>query len=221
MGLMDRDYTKREDRQRPFSSPPGRSGASTLAMVLIFIAILFALYKIADWKLQQRAAQPAGQPAAAKAERAERAEKADIKPVEPAPRPQPPQNTDDAGAATQRVTKCVANGKTSYGDGPCAHGATVSQIVTRGDHNLMAGVRPQSVMSAAPAEERPTPRSTVAQNSPAVDIAAFKKAECQFLDARIAELDALSRQPQSPQMHDWIRDERKKARDRQFRLSCG
>lgn len=216
MGLMDRDYTRPDDRQQLFSPPPGRSGASTLGMVLIFIAILLALYKIADWKLQQRAALPAGQPTAAKADRADRAA---IKPAEPAPRPQPPQNTDDAGAATQRVTKCVTKGKTSYGDGPCAHGATASQIVTHNDHNLMAAVRPES-LRAAPAEERPDPRSTVAQNSPAADTAAFKKAECKSLDMWIEQLDSMSRQPQGAQTQDWIRDERKKARDRQFRLSC-
>lgn len=216
MGLMDRDYTRREDRQQPFRPPPTRSGASTLGMVLIFIAILFALYKIADWKLQQRAAQPVGQAAAVKADRAERA---DIQPAEPARRPLQPQSTEDAGAATQWVTKCVAKGKTSYGDGPCAQGAAASQIRTRSDHNLMAAVRPE-LINAAPAEERTSPRSVVAQNSPAADPAGVKKAECKALDARVEQLDSMSRQPQSAQMHDWIRDERKKARDRQFRLSC-
>lgn len=219
MGLIDRDYMKDQHRQRPFSPPPKRSGTSTLAMVLIFIAILFALYKIADWKLQQRTAQPAPQPSAAKTGSPA------IEPVTPAtqafaPVPHPQQDTPGADAATQLVTKCVTKGKTSYGDGPCAQGAAVSQIRTRSDHNLMAAVRPERI-NAAPAEERTSPRGVVAQNSPVADVAATKKAECQFLDARIAELDALSRQPQSAQTHDWIRDERKKARDRQFRLSCG
>ncbi len=219
MGLMDRDYTRRDDRQQSFSPPPGRTGASTLGMVLIFIAILLALYKIANWRLQQRAAQTAPQPSAAKTGSAA------IEPVTPAaqafaPVPHPQQDTHDAGAATQLVTKCVAKGKTSYGDGPCAQGATVSQIRTRSDHNLMAAVRSEPV-NAVPAEERTSPRSVAAQNSPVADVAATKKAECQFLDARITELDALSRQPQSAQTHDWIRDERKQTRDKQFRLSCG
>ena len=219
MGLMDRDYMHDKHRQRLFSPPPTRPGTSTLAMVLIFIAILFALYKIADWKLQQRAAQTARQPSAAKTGSAA------IETVTPAaqalaPVPRPQQDTHGADAATQLVTKCVTKGKTSYGDGPCAQGAAASQIRTRSDHNLMAAVQPERI-NAAPAEERTSPRSAVAQNSPVADVAANKKAECQFLDARIAELDALSRQPQSPQTQDWIRDERKKARDRQFRLSCG
>lgn len=213
MGLMDRDYTRRDDRQPPFRPPPERSGTSTLGMVLIFIAILLALYKIADWKLQQRAAQPAAQPAATK----DQAERTAIKPAKPLTRSQPPQNADDAGAATQQVTKCVANGKTSYGDGPCTQGAIASQVRIHSDHNLMAAVRPESV-STAPTEVRQ--RSAVAQSNPAVDTAAAKKAECKSLDARVEQLDSMSRQPQSAQMQDWIRDERKKARDRQFRLSC-
>ena len=217
MALIDRDYLHDKHRQRPFSPPPTRSGTSTLGMVLIFVAILFALYKIADWKLQQRTPQPAWQPSAPKPD------SAGIEPVVPAARtslvsPRPQQDTHDTDTTTQLVTKCVTKGKTSYGDGPCAQGAAVSQIRTRSDHNLMAAVRPDRV-STAPAEERTSPRSVVAQRSPSADVAAAKKAECQILDARIAELDALSRQPQSPQTQDWIRDERKKARDKQFRLS--
>lgn len=46
------------------------------------------------------------------------------------------------------------------------------------------------------------------------------KAECKLLDARVQELDALARQPQSAATQDWIRSERKKARDRQFELRC-
>ena len=215
MGLMDRDYMHEKHHQRPFSPPPARSGASTLVMVLIFLAVLFGLYKIADWKLHQRAADLTRQ------QTAEKAAKTVAKPAAPATQAfiPAPNSMPDATAGTQRVTKCVTNGKTSYGDGPCAQGAVVSQVRTRTDHNLMAAVRPETV-SVTPTEARIGPRIVVAQNNPAADAAAAKKAECQFLNAEIERLDALSRQPQSPQMQDWIRDERKKARDQQFRLSC-
>jgi len=46
-------------------------------------------------------------------------------------------------------------------------------------------------------------------------------AECQALNETIARLDAMARQPQSAQTQDWIRNERKKARDRQFQIQCG
>lgn len=47
------------------------------------------------------------------------------------------------------------------------------------------------------------------------------QAECRYLDARIAELDALARRPHTGQMQDWIRSQRQQARDRQFELRCG
>ncbi|UUZ78160.1 hypothetical protein LP414_15860 [Polaromonas sp. P1(28)-13] len=50
--------------------------------------------------------------------------------------------------------------------------------------------------------------------------AATKKTECQYLNAEIAHLDAMARQPQSMQTHDWIKDQRKKIRDKQYRIPC-
>lgn len=58
--------------------------------------------------------------------------------------------------------------------------------------------------------------NTVVEQSPAVT----RNAECKSLDARVDQLDAMARQPQSGQMQDWIRGERQKARDRQFRIRC-
>ncbi|QHE89208.1 hypothetical protein [Hydrogenophaga sp. BPS33] len=47
-----------------------------------------------------------------------------------------------------------------------------------------------------------------------------RRQACDGFLARVAHLDALARQPQSPQMQDWIRGERKKVRDQQFRAQC-
>ena len=47
-----------------------------------------------------------------------------------------------------------------------------------------------------------------------------KQAECANLTATVANLDSQARQPQSSQMQDWIKDQRQRARDRQFRLQC-
>ncbi|WBY03140.1 hypothetical protein PE066_06295 [Ramlibacter tataouinensis] len=49
---------------------------------------------------------------------------------------------------------------------------------------------------------------------------AARQGECKALDARITHLDAMARQPQGAQTHDWIRSERKAARDPQFALRC-
>ncbi|MCM2251608.1 MAG: hypothetical protein NDJ19_04530 [Ramlibacter sp.] len=61
-----------------------------------------------------------------------------------------------------------------------------------------------------------TTTTTTSRGPSAQDV----QAECAALDGRVASLDALARQPQSAQMHDWIRGERKKGRDRQFAIRC-
>jgi hypothetical protein len=67
--------------------------------------------------------------------------------------------------------------------------------------------------------QRPfTPAMTAAAPSGPPTIA--NKALCQSLDARVNELDAMARQPQTGGTQDWIRMERQKTRDEQFRLRC-
>jgi hypothetical protein len=44
--------------------------------------------------------------------------------------------------------------------------------------------------------------------------------ECSDLAEQIRSIDAEARQPQSTYSHDWLRDKRKRVRDRQFRLGC-
>ena len=46
------------------------------------------------------------------------------------------------------------------------------------------------------------------------------QSECAALDKRVTDLDGMARQPQSAAGQDWIRSERKIARDRQFQLRC-
>ena len=214
MGLMDRDYMHEKHRQRPFSPPPERSGMSTLGMVLIFVIALFALYKVADWKLKQRAAELAAKPATVMVPTpVERPAEA---PAQPFPRRPTYPNMPEQTAGIHVVTKCVVNGKTSYGDSSCTQGAVTTHVTTRTNHNIVAAVRAEAV----PQTEEPANRTiVVTHNNPAADAAA-KKVGCQFLNAEIERLDAMGRQPQSPQMYDWIREERKKVRDQQFRIPC-
>ncbi len=217
MGLMDRDYMKDHQRERPFSPPPDRSGVSTIGIAIIFIAALFGLYKAAEWKLNQRAAELAAKNAAVEAAETSHAINVRRRTTD---QPFPPlpsyQNAPDAQSENPTVTKCVVNGKTSYSDGNCATGATASQIVTKANHNLMDAVRMPVVTQAAEPESQ---SSVVVQGNQGSDYAAMK-AECAALDERIKYLDAMARQPQGAQTQDWIRDERKKARDRQSRIPC-
>lgn len=216
MGLMDRDYMNDRQRERPFSPPTDQSSVSTIGIAIIFIAVLFGLYKAADWKLNQRANDLAAKKAAAEATETNRS--TNIRPQVDQPLPPLPsyQNTPDAQPGSRTVTKCVVNGKTSYSDGNCATDAIASQVVTKANHNLMDAVRIPKITQAA----EPVPQPSVAvQGTQGSDYTAMK-AECEALDEHIKYLDAVARQPQGPQMQDWIREERKKARDRQARIPC-
>ena len=216
MGLIDRDYMHDRRRQRPFSPPPERFHFGTLGMALVFCAALFFLYKVADWQLNHRSAQPVHQPRPASPSQSA----AQPKPAPPQPLlpTQPaPQALPDATAGIARVTKCVMNGGgTTYGDAACPRGSASSQLTVRANHNLIAAVRREELR---PAEATAEQAIVVAQTR-SVDDAPTKTAECRSLDTQIERWDAMARQPQSPQMQDWISDQRKQARDRQFRMHC-
>lgn len=214
MGLMDRDYMHDRQRQRPFSPPPEPSHWATLGMVLVFVATLFFLYKAAD-RIKQGAAPAANARATTSAVSKNLPSGPSFTP--PLPALAPPPRMPDATAGTSTVSKCVVNGATSYSDGPCPGGALSSQITTHANHNLMAAVRAPAVRrTEAPAIEHPV---VVTQND-AAPAALAHQAECQQLDAQIQRWDAMARQPQSGQMQDWISEQRKQARDRQFRIRC-
>ena len=213
MGLMDRDYMhEKSRRQRPFSPPPGRFGWATLGMVFVLVALLFFLYKAADWKLNhhpvpQPVAQPAPQPA--------------WQPI-PAPKQtlaaQPTDQTHfNATAGMSQVTKCQVNGRTSYGDAACPQGSVSSQLTVRANQNLMAAVRPTV---ASPAEAAPTPPPMVAVQANPTNDATARKTQCDALDLQIRHWDSMARQPQAAQTQVWISMQRKQARDQQFRIHC-
>jgi hypothetical protein len=62
----------------------------------------------------------------------------------------------------------------------------------------------------------PAPVLVQQQQQPQVD----KQPECRALSAKIANIDTTARQPQTGQMQDWLTQEKRKARDRQFQLRC-
>lgn len=217
MGLMDRDYMHDRQRQRPFSPPPERSPWGTLGALLVFVAALFFLYKAADW-IKQGAAPAANAHATTSAVSKNPPSGPSFTP--PRPALPPPQHAPDATAGTSTVSKCVVNGATSYSDGPCPGGALSSQITTHANHNLMAAVRPQAVRRTEATEAPVTPHPAVVVQHEAVPAAMAHQAECEYLDAQIRRFDAMARQPQSGQMQDWISEQRKQARDRQFRIRC-
>lgn len=213
MGMMDRDYMhEKSRRQRPFSPPPEGFKLGTLGIALVFVALLFFLYKAADWKLNKH---PAPQPVAESTPQPAR------HPIPAPTQPLPPQparqNSANAAAGISQVTKCMANGRTSYSDAVCPQGSVSSQVTTRTDHNLMAAVRPTA---ASPAEAAPTIQHIIEAQTPSISNGVAHKKECEWLDSQINHWDSMARHPQGAQTQDWISAQRKQARDRQFRIRC-
>ena len=223
MGLIDRDYMNEKRGRQAFTPAAEKSAANTLFMVLVFVAALFVLYKLADWQLNKRANGIAAQ-SAPKSQKDQPTpsqppsrQEASTQPREPSAGPHTYRDALESAAGNRVVTKCIVNGKTSYGDGLCASGAVAAQVTTRADQNIMKPVRVTATV-ATETTYNPAPVA-VAQTTAPSDYAA-KKLECQLLEARVQYLDSMGRQIQGAQTMDWIRDERQKARDRQFRIPC-
>lgn len=200
---MDHDFLKGDDRERPFTPPSELPILRWLGVLLILLALVYAGYRLIEWR-GYRSPAAATKPASV----------APSQTTEQAPRQASSSTTPEAG--TRVVTKCLANGKTTYNDGDCAVGAKTSHVVTKETLNLMDAVR----IPATPSVEELSAQSIViTQGKPAPDYAAMK-AECAAWDERVKYLDALARQPLDGQTQDWIRSERKNARDRQSRIPC-
>lgn len=200
---MDHDFLNGDGRERPFSPPPEQPILRWLGVLFVLLALVYAGYRVTEWwnyRPPAAATKPApaipGEPAKQISERPPQTN------APPMPDPE-----------TQAVTKCVVNGKTSYGDGSCA-GGVATQVITKANHNLMTAVKPP-----APIEE-PNRQPTIVTKAESTSPAAGIKMRCEALEAQIASLDAMGRRPQTLQTYDWIRDERKKARDEQFRIPC-
>jgi hypothetical protein len=208
-----------------FMRPPEeRSAASILTIVLVVLFALFVLYKGADWWLAKRAVQHQQRPALSKPEAATQgarpplpSEQPQARPANPRPAERPAYPAPQAGSVV--VTKCVAKDKTSYSEGACPPGSIASAVAIDPRVNLIEAPRVPVTTPAveAPVAAQPSNSVRVSQGN---DAHFDRKAECQGLNAYIEKLDAWARQPQSAQTQDWIRDERKKARDRQFGIRC-
>jgi len=129
-----------------------------------------------------------------------------------------------ASAATLYLCKAY-NGGTFWASAPCAQykalieriesvpdGLPFDQQVNLAEQSRSAAAR----LAAPPAQNTTTTTNTVINTYTEPDHAT----ECKTLNAHIAQLDAMARQPQSAQAQDWIAAEKKKARDRQFRVRC-
>jgi hypothetical protein len=205
---MDPDFMKRDNADRPFIPAPERPLMHWIATVLALLALVYAGYRIWESSIDRASPPKTRQDASATSQ--------------PLPPPQTSAPTQSAAQApptpgTHIVSKCVVNGKTLYSDNACPQGTAGTQVVTKSDHNLMAGLTPAQMAAADRVQPVAPSMSTLAQSGNAMP---DKSSECAFFNSEIKRLDALARQPQSGQTQDEITRVRKELRDRQFRIRC-
>lgn len=213
MGLMDRDYMTDPDRHKRFRPPQKKPFTGWLVTLFVFVLIVYAGFKLANW-LDSRKRPAVKQTIEVSVPEVQRQTQS-VVPPQTAARAIVYPPIQSIPAEQSVVTKCVVQGKVSYGDGACPAGAVTSTVTTKSNQNIMAAVSVQPNARAVTPEQRPI----APQVNPDVSYTAGK-AECLALEAQIKSLDSMSRQPQGAQMQDWIREERKKARDRQARIPC-
>ena len=125
----------------------------------------------------------------------------------------------DTKSTHSGVIKCTMNGKTIYSDENCPAGAKAQQVQL---HDTAGIISPQKeALSTLTARRHAADNTQVrSMQQPVTMSAQPKQAECDSLNKHIELLDSMARQPQSGQTQDWITQERRKTRDRQFAIRC-
>ncbi|MBK6005591.1 hypothetical protein JJB11_05755 [Ramlibacter ginsenosidimutans] len=236
VGLDDRDYMRERNRRtfdrlvkirdRPFTPPP--SSPSFLSMALTWICVAFVLFKAYGWWEQQK-----GQRTSTRSHATQNGEPppelAQHREVHKAPAVAPRENFSSYDAPRPAEAARPLTGGTIYlcrgysggsfwaSDHCNQHKPLIERIASVPAglpfEQQVALAEQQHQAMAAPA----TGVTTTVVSAPA---GLPDPALCTSLDARVNQLDAMARQPQSGSMQDWNRQERQKARDEQFRLHC-
>ncbi|MCC2677351.1 MAG: hypothetical protein K0R58_4298 [Ramlibacter sp.] len=234
VGLSDRDYMRdraRENFNRERAFRPSDKGAGWPWIVLFWIGLAFILFKIYSAygpTVRRAVAQPVHvqqediEPAAPAQRREEtrtfKSEDPPARTFTPSAAPPPPSVSNQA-ISTNTIYLCRAyNGGTFWAQAHCnQHNALIERIAyvppsLPFDQQVAIASQQQRDGAALVSSNTVTHSSRQGQSAP--------QHECKALEALITSLDAMARQPQSAQTHDWIAGKRKDARDRQFRLRC-
>ena len=198
----------RGNGDKPFRPAPENSLLRWIAAVLALLALSYTGHRVWESLRNQAPSSSAREGAPS------------LPPTAPSPRASSqtlPPSAMEPQSGIRIVTKCVLNGNTIYSEDACPQGSASTRVVTREDHNLMTGLTPAQLAAANRIRPAEPPMTTVGQSESPPHSTAN---ECKALDEHIKYLDAMARQPQSGQTQDWIRDQRKKARDRQFAIRC-
>lgn len=124
-----------------------------------------------------------------------------------------------AEPSVQTVAKCVGRGGTTYADGSCPVGTVADAVVIRPNVNVADGMSPESRAASLRNNSEVAQQMAAHERQVATNVDSTA-AECASLEATITGLDAAARRPLSAYQQDRIREERRRARDRQFALRC-
>lgn len=187
---------------------PRRSSKRVLIVITLIGAALLAL-------LYVRGAQQVGSKALLEEQPfAQPADSSKRTPEEhPAVQPQTSQRI-------QRVAKCLSpTGAVTYSDAPCPAGARPSAVDIRPDSNLADGMSDRERSNSL--RQNVEAAQAIAAHERVVAVNVYQAGtECPQLDALIAAIDSAARLPQPGLEQDRLREQRKRARDRQFALRC-
>jgi hypothetical protein len=119
----------------------------------------------------------------------------------------------------QAIHKCIEGGKIIYSDRACLHEITSDVVELHDSAGIVSPPKEklEDLTAKRKASEVTYRRQNLQQAALNVQSAA---ADCKALAKRVEWLDSLARQPQSAATQDWIRQEREKARNKQFELHC-
>lgn len=219
MALANKDFNHSVESRERGIGPLEPGIMSTRWIAIFFVVFAFILYMSASWSRQHEPPRPeAPEVEAAPNAQPKSALSGPLLPEkqEPQRAAAPPSPQLDHQNHITSVSKCVANGITTYTDGPCAPGAKVTTVRASSLHNIADSVR----VDPSPAP----PPEVIAQAAPPSSQAEspleLKKLRCTHLDERIKWIDARARQPLSAGEQDWLAARRKDHRDEQFRIRC-
>ena len=128
--------------------------------------------------------------------------------------------TENRASATVYLCKGNSGGSFWTSQHCREHGATIDRMETVPANlswETQLGMAKAQRDSAMAMQQAPEPRLRMqGMAQPQQD----KTTECAWLEARIKNLDSMARAGGTPQYLDWVANQRKEARDRQFRIRC-
>jgi len=128
--------------------------------------------------------------------------------------------SDPRGPVTKEIYLCSAAGRHYWSSVHCAqrgwHIERIERVPAAMPWEEQVAAATQAYRSSVQALAAPVPRITQAP-LPAAQPA---KEQCRALDERVKMLDSMGRAGSLYYDLDWVRRERKKARDQQYRLRC-